>query len=70
MAKPAAGQQAGCTLGCGGRPQATSPSGVEKRLESYGPDESPEKKANVSLTFLPYLWEPIPWTTNRTWRQR
>jgi H+-transporting ATPase len=33
---------------------------AEKRLQQYGPNEIPEKKANPLLKFLGYYWGPIP----------
>jgi H+-transporting ATPase len=38
-----------------------SSSEAEKRLQQYGPNEIPEKKANPILKFLSYFWGPIPW---------
>jgi H+-transporting ATPase len=34
---------------------------AQKRLQQYGPNEIPEKKANPLLKFLSYFWGPIPW---------
>jgi len=34
---------------------------AEKRLARYGPNEIAETKTNPFLTFLTYLWGPIPW---------
>jgi H+-transporting ATPase len=44
----------------------SSPSGLsqaeaQKRLAQYGPNEIEEKKTNLLLKFLTYLWGPIPW---------
>ncbi len=33
---------------------------VEKRLQQYGSNEIPEKKANPLIKFLSYFWGPIP----------
>jgi len=41
--------------------QGLSSNEVEKRLQSYGPNELPEKKVNPFLQFLSYFWGPIPW---------
>lgn len=38
-----------------------SSSEAEKRLQQYGPNEIPEKKANPLVKFLTYFWGPIPW---------
>jgi H+-transporting ATPase len=38
-----------------------SSSEAEKRLQQYGPNEIPEKKANPLIKFLTYFWGPIPW---------
>ncbi|HVP16233.1 MAG TPA: plasma-membrane proton-efflux P-type ATPase [candidate division Zixibacteria bacterium] len=38
-----------------------SSSEAEKRLQQYGPNEIPEKKANPLIKFLSYFWGPIPW---------
>ena len=38
-----------------------SSSEAEKRLQQYGSNEIPEKKANPLLKFLTYFWGPIPW---------
>jgi len=38
-----------------------SSSEAQKRLQQYGPNEIPEKKANPLLKFLSYFWGPIPW---------
>jgi H+-transporting ATPase len=37
-----------------------SSSETEKRLQQYGPNEIPEKKANPLIKFLTYFWGPIP----------
>jgi H+-transporting ATPase len=34
---------------------------AQHRLEQYGYNEQPEKKANPLLKFLSYFWGPIPW---------
>jgi H+-transporting ATPase len=34
---------------------------AQKRLAQYGPNELEEKKTNLLLKFLSYLWGPIPW---------
>jgi H+-transporting ATPase len=34
---------------------------AQKRLQQYGPNDIPEKKANPLLKFLSYFWGPIPW---------
>ena len=34
---------------------------AEKRLQSFGPNEIPEKKTNPIVKFLGYFWGPIPW---------
>jgi H+-transporting ATPase len=34
---------------------------AKKRLETYGPNEIPEKKVNPIIKFLKYFWGPIPW---------
>jgi H+-transporting ATPase len=34
---------------------------AQKRLSQYGPNEIEEKKTNLLLKFLGYLWGPIPW---------
>jgi H+-transporting ATPase len=44
---------------------ATSPDGIsqaeaQRRLDQYGYNELPEKKANPVLKFLSYFWGPIP----------
>jgi H+-transporting ATPase len=38
-----------------------SSSEAQKRLQQYGLNEIPEKKANPLLKFLSYFWGPIPW---------
>jgi H+-transporting ATPase len=38
-----------------------SSSEAEKRIQQYGPNEIPEKKANTIIKFLGYFWGPIPW---------
>jgi H+-transporting ATPase len=38
-----------------------SSSEAKKRLEQYGSNEIPEKKANPLIKFLGYFWGPIPW---------
>jgi len=38
-----------------------SSSEAQKRLQQYGPNEIPEKKANPLIKFLSYFWGPIPW---------
>jgi H+-transporting ATPase len=40
--------------------EGLSSSEVEKRLQQYGNNEIPEKKANPVLKFLSYYWGPIP----------
>jgi len=45
---------------------ASSPKGLAaaeaaSRLERYGANEIPEKRANPLLAFLAYFWGPIPW---------
>ena len=40
--------------------EGLSSSEAEKRLQQYGPNEIPEKKANPVLKFLSYYWGPIP----------
>ena len=40
--------------------EGLSSSEAEKRLQQYGPNELPEKKANPVLKFLSYYWGPIP----------
>jgi H+-transporting ATPase len=34
---------------------------AEKRLQQYGPNEIPERRANPLIKFLSYFWGPIPW---------
>jgi len=34
---------------------------VAKKLQQYGPNEIPEKKASSFRKFLGYFWGPIPW---------
>jgi H+-transporting ATPase len=34
---------------------------VETRLQQYGPNEIPEKKASPFRKFIGYFWGPIPW---------
>ena len=34
---------------------------VAKKLQQYGPNEIPEKKASPFRKFLGYFWGPIPW---------
>ncbi len=34
---------------------------AKKRIQEYGYNEIPEKKANPLLKFLKYFWGPIPW---------
>lgn len=34
---------------------------AKKRIETYGPNEIPEKKVNPIIKFLKYFWGPIPW---------
>jgi H+-transporting ATPase len=41
--------------------EGLSSSEAEKRLQQYGPNEIPEKKANPLIKFLTYFWGPIPW---------
>ncbi len=38
-----------------------SSSEAQKRLQQYGLNEIPEKKANPLIKFLTYFWGPIPW---------
>jgi H+-transporting ATPase len=38
-----------------------SSSDAEQRLQQYGYNEIPEKKASPILRFLRYFWGPIPW---------
>jgi H+-transporting ATPase len=38
-----------------------SSSEAERRLQQYGRNEIPEKKANPLIKFLGYFWGPIPW---------
>jgi H+-transporting ATPase len=38
-----------------------SSSEAGKRLQTYGPNEIPEKKVNPFVKFLGYFWGPIPW---------
>ena len=37
------------------------PEEVEKRFQTYGPNEIPEKKVNPLRKFIGYFWGPIPW---------
>jgi H+-transporting ATPase len=41
--------------------EGLSDSEAARRLDQYGPNEIPEKKANPLLKFLSYFWGPIPW---------
>jgi H+-transporting ATPase len=41
--------------------EGLSSSEAKRRLQRYGPNELPEKKANPVLKFLSYFWGPIPW---------
>jgi H+-transporting ATPase len=36
--------------------EGLSSSEVEKRLQSYGPNELPEKRVNPALRFLSFFW--------------
>jgi H+-transporting ATPase len=42
-------------------PNGLSQDEAQKRLDHYGPNETPEKKTNLFLKFLGYFWGPIPW---------
>ncbi len=42
-------------------PDGLSTTEVEKRKETYGLNEIPEKKTSRALAFLKYFWGPIPW---------
>jgi len=42
-------------------PDGLSQAEAAKRLTQYGPNEIKEKKTNLLLKFLGYLWGPIPW---------
>ncbi|MFZ0758639.1 MAG: plasma-membrane proton-efflux P-type ATPase [Candidatus Sulfotelmatobacter sp.] len=42
-------------------PDGLSQAEAQKRLAQYGPNEIKEKKDNLFLKFLSYLWGPIPW---------
>jgi len=42
-------------------PNGLSQAEAQKRLTQYGPNEIEEKKTNMFLKFLTYIWGPIPW---------
>src|SRR5664279_2470596 len=45
----------------GSSPDGLSQAEAQKRLTQYGPNEIEEKKTNLFLKLLTYLWGPIPW---------